>query len=725
VAVSASSSRTVWVERAAQLVALTGLGISTPLLNILKDGPEFFVNRRVFPFDIVSLVALLVLVPPMVLLLVEAVARLAGARVARLVHGVCVAILTAIVLVPLCASSLALSGEQSVTLAAIGGVLVAICVARFAAAGRWLSFLSVLVAFSVCTFFTSDGVWTLLFPKAASSDDGFTKKSDTPVVMLILDEFPLNGLLNDQLEVDPERFPNFAALQRDSTWFRNAAAVNQFTPIALPAILSGKMPKSLKQLPTVESYPANLFTILARSHAVTGYEPFTRLCPEDVCAKKVRRTSWRGRIKFMLSDLAAVYLNYAVPSDLDLGVPNIDGKWGDFWEETSGDWDAPNFSRGGRVESFRRFINGLRVTGDKPPFIFAHIILPHMPHQFVSSGRMYAPGVIQGYVKDQWSADPALIQFGYQQFLMQLGATDRLLGQFVQKLKELGIYDKALFIVVADHGASFQAHTHRRGDVQHPAFYEDVMSIPLFIKLPGEGSKGVISEKPAQTIDIVPTVLDLLGLDYKLSLDGAPLFSSAFPERSEQKLLVGRIPKKNADEEASRKKHEQEGQIVGYTSPVQMPRATVDWKYTFPGYKTPNPYNPYHIGPYTELLGKPVADFATTSSPSTFQFQSRGGKVDPARALGVVKYDPKTGVCPCNLQGIVEGSDLQAGATIAVAVNGILQGFSRLIPSAAYTGNFAFLVPDKAFVAGDNTVNLFVVEQAGQSGLRFRSLRAK
>ncbi len=722
---STSSSRTGWIERAAHLIALTGLGISTPLLNILKDGPEFFVNRRVFPFDIVSLVALLVLVPPLAMLLVEAIARIAGERLARLVHVVFVAILTAIVLVPLAASSLALSGEQSIALAGVGGVLVAICVARFAAASRWLSVLSVLVVFSLATFFTSDGVWTLLFPKAASSDDGFTKNSDTPVVMLVLDEFPLNGLLDDRLEVDPERFPNFAALQRDSTWFRNAAAVNQFTPIALPAILSGKMPKSLKQLPTVESYPANVFTILARSHAVTGYEPFTRLCPEDVCAKKVRRTSWRGRIKFMFSDLAAVYLNYVVPSDLDLGVPNIDGKWGDFWEETAGDWDAPNFSRGGRVESFRRFINGLRVTGDKPPFIFAHIILPHMPHQFVSSGRMYAPGVIQGYVKDQWSADPALIQFGYQQFLMQLGATDRLLGQFVQKLKDLGIYDRALFIVVADHGASFQAHTHRRGDVQHPAFYEDVMSIPLFIKLPGDASKAIISEKPAQTIDVVPTILDVLGLDYNLSLDGASLFSSVFPQRSEQQLLVGRLPKKNAEEEASRKKHEQEGQIVGYKTQPQMPRATVDWKYSFPGYKSPNPYNPYHIGPFSELLGRPVADFQIVSSPSTFQFQSRGGKVDPARANGIIAYDPKTGVCPCNLQGIVEGADLQAGATIAVAVNGTLQGFSRLIPSAAYTGNFAFLVPDKAFIAGKNTINLFAVEETGQGLLRFRSLQAK
>ncbi len=722
---SGSSSRTVFFERAAHLVALTGLAMGTPLLNILKDGPEFFVNRRALPLDIVSLVLILVLVPPLVLLFVEGMARIVGARLASFVHYVFVAFLASIVLVPLCSASLGLSGEQSVIAAAIGGILVAVGVARFAAVRTWLAFLAALVAFSVFTFFTSDGVRTLLAPKANSSQDGFTKTSATPVVMLILDEFPLNGLLNDQLQVDADRFPNFATLQRDSIWFRNAAAVNQFTPIALPAILSGRMPRSLKQLPTVESYPANLFTILSRSHAVTGYEPFTRLCPDDVCAKKTRRTSWRGRLSFMLSDLAAVYVNYLVPTDLDVGVPNIDGKWGDFWDETNGDWDAPNFSRGGRVESFRRFINGLRVAADKPSFIFAHIILPHMPHQFVPSGRMYVPGVIQGYAKDRWSAEPGLIHFGYQQFLMQLGATDRLLGQFVQKLKDLGIYDKALFIVVADHGASFQAHTHRRGDVQHPAFYEDVMSIPLFVKLPGESSKGIISDKLAQTIDVVPTVLDVLGLDYKLPFDGASLVSDDFPARAEQQLLVGRIPKKNSEEEAARKKHAQEGQVITYKGPTEMPHATVDWKYTFPGYKTPNPYNPYHIGPHSELLGKPLSEFPVTSLSSTFQFQSRGGKVDTTRANGKVTYDPKTGVCPCNLQGMVEGTELKAGDEVAVAVNGALQGFSYLIPSTAYAGNFAFLVPDKAFSAGENKVELFKVERPQQGIPRFGRLVAK
>jgi hypothetical protein len=77
------------------------------------------------------------------------------------------------------------------------------------------------------------------------------------------------------------------------------------------------------------------------------------------------------------------------------------------------------------------------------------------------------------------------------------------------------------------------------------------------------------------------------------------------------------------------------------------------------------------------------------------------------------------------LQGIVEGSDLVAGDEIAVGINGTLQAFSKLIASAAYTGNFAFLVTEKAFVAGENKVELFKVEGSLPDGLRLRKLRAK
>ncbi len=719
-----TSQSACWLKRGAQLLALAGLAISSPLLNILQDGPEFFVNRRVFPFDIISLTAILLFALPLLILTFELVASLFGSKVVSLVHALCVALLATLALTPLLASHLSLSGEVAVAAAAVLGIVIAVCVTRIAAVGTWLAFLSVLALFSAATFLASEGVSTLLFPRKAVEENGFTKSSDTPVVVLIFDEFPLNGLLTKQLEIDSVRFPHFAALANDSVWFKNAAAVNQFTPIALPAILSGKMPRSLKQLPTAESYPANLFTILSRSHAISAYEPFTRLCPDDICRRKTRRTSWRGRTKVMLKDLAAVYLNYVVPADLDVGVPDIDGKWGDFWSESNADWDAPNFSREGRVESFRRFVRALKPAGEKPPFVFIHVILPHMPHQFTPAGRMYSPGVLQSYVKDRWTEDPDLRRIGLQQFMMQLGATDRILGELVGQLKEIGIYEKALFVAVADHGMSFQSHTHRRGHLEHPAFYEDVMSIPLFVKLPNSSKKGV-SARHAQTVDVVPTILDVLGLDYKLSLDGVSLFGADSTDRAEQTLLVGRMTKTSVETDDSRIKHAKEGEIVGFPVPAEMPRATIDWKYSFPGFENPSKHNPFFIGPHSELLGRQVSEFQTSPGDGSFELMVRSRKPDPNRKGGIVRFEQNSRVCPCNLQGAVRGGGLRVRDEIAVAINGTLQSFTNLLPGAPGSFLFGALVTESAFTPGANKVELFKVESVPGGSIKLQSIKAQ
>jgi hypothetical protein len=674
----------------------------------------------VFPFDIVSLVALLVLAPPALLLILEGIARIFGRAAATFTHGAFVTLLAATALTPMLSAH---AFSSALAVSALAGLVVAVFVIRYWTASTWLSWMALLTVFSVVNFLRGEGVSTLLSPKKATQENGFTKHSETPVVVLIFDEFPLNGLLDKNREIDGLRFPNFAALAKDAIWYKNAAAVNQFTPIALPAILSGKMPRSLKQLPTAESYPVNLFTLLARSHAVRAYEPFTKLCPDDLCGRKKRRTSWRGRMKAMMKDLAAVYLNYVVPSDVEVGVPNIDGKWGDFWDETNANWDAPNFSREGRVESFRRFVQGLKAPTDKAPFIFVHVIMPHMPHQFVPSGKMYAPGVLQGYVKDRWSDDPALRRVSYQQFVMQLGATDMILGEFVSRLREIGVYDRALFVAVADHGMSFQPHTHRRGDLAHPAFYEDVMSIPLFVKLPGTG-KGAVSERHAQTIDVVPTVLDALGLDYNVDFDGVSLLRADLPDRKEQNLLVGRISKQDAQKADGASQPAKEGAMRSFPVSSEASRATIDWKYSLPGYEVPKHHNPYFIGPRSELLGRHVKEFSITPGDGQFQFLLRSGKPDLSRAGGDLRYDPKTGVCPCNLQGTIEGRSLAIGDEIAIAVNGVIQSVTTLVPGSPGSYLFASLILDSAFQSGSNKVILYKIIPGASGVAVLQELRA-
>ena len=62
------------------------------------------------------------------------------------------------------------------------------------------------------------------------------------IVMIVMDEFPLESILDGTGHVDAALFPNFAALANTSTWFRNDTTVAPYTDVAVPAILTGRLP---------------------------------------------------------------------------------------------------------------------------------------------------------------------------------------------------------------------------------------------------------------------------------------------------------------------------------------------------------------------------------------------------------------------------------------------------------------------------------------------------
>ncbi len=75
-----------------------------------------------------------------------------------------------------------------------------------------------------------------------------------------------------------------------------------------------------------------------------------------------------------------------------------------------------------------------------------------------------------------------------QRLTLQLQYTDRLLGKAIARLRRLGLYDKALVIALADHGAShIPGHSHRLlGNPPDPINSGAIVHVPLFVKLPGQ-----------------------------------------------------------------------------------------------------------------------------------------------------------------------------------------------------------------------------------------------
>jgi arylsulfatase A-like enzyme len=97
---------------------------------------------------------------------------------------------------------------------------------------------------------------------------------------------------------------------------------------------------------------------------------------------------------------------------------------------------------------------------------------------------------------------------------------DAQIGKLLEKLKSLEIYDKTMIIVTSDHGQAFGEH----GDYGHGStIYQDQLKVPLVVKCPSNYSGAPVIDEPVRSIDIVPTILDLLGISSGVTLEGNSL----------------------------------------------------------------------------------------------------------------------------------------------------------------------------------------------------------
>src|SRR5919106_1141020 len=103
------------------------------------------------------------------------------------------------------------------------------------------------------------------------------------VVLLIMDEFPGDSLLDRRGRVDPVRYPNFASLAADSTWFRNGHSIFDSTTKAVPLILDGRWPRPGTS-PDRRGHPRSVFDMFARNgYRMVASEEGTALCPPRMC----------------------------------------------------------------------------------------------------------------------------------------------------------------------------------------------------------------------------------------------------------------------------------------------------------------------------------------------------------------------------------------------------------------------------------------------------------
>ena len=418
----------------------------------------------------------------------------------------------------------------SVPVALLAGAGLAALYARAAPVRSFVTVISPAPLLFLVLFLFISPVSELVLPEGGAEAVAGESRSNTPVVMVVFDELPATTLMGADDRIDARRYPAFASLAGDATWYRTATTVSGRTTEAVPAMLTGRKPRE-GDLPIAADHPQSLFTLLSRSHRLSVVEPITDVCPTDLCAED--RPDMANRLTSLAKDLRVVSLHLLLPDDLTEELPPIDRDWQGFENEAIG----PRATR----EQRRAFIEEIfeRIDADDPParfktiedavgepgarpqLLFLHTSIPHIPWHFTPDGKRYEtgmalPGVIDGiWVAPQWLADQ-----GFQRHLLQTEYADKLLGDLLRRLRDTGLYDKALMVVVADHGVSFRAGDRRRRPT--PTNIQDVGSVPLFIKLPGQ-REGGIEDTAVRTIDVLPTIADELGLELREPVDGVPV----------------------------------------------------------------------------------------------------------------------------------------------------------------------------------------------------------
>jgi hypothetical protein len=679
----------------AHLAVLWAFAVAQPLFDDLARNAEFFVARDNTSADIVILALVLTLVPPLALITVELVASLVWPPLGRALHVLFVGVLGAAVAVGVLKKLLSSESLVVVPAAAAAGVAIAVGYVRAAPIRKFLTALIPAPAVFVAVFLLFSPVSELVLRHEAAAA-GVSLQSDTPVVLIIFDELPTISLMDAGAQIDAASYPNFGELAATSTWYRNATTVADGTFVAVPAILTGLRPAP--RLPTSRQYPRSVFTLLGASYDVRALEPITHVCPTDLCPRRPEEPP-PARLRSLAGDLGIVAAHLLLPDDLARGLPPIDRDYEDFGGAENGVQASPSVGSAtrsrageppiagtdvfaGRLRDAERFVGSVGPQTGRPPLYVGHFEVPHVPWRLLPSGHQYpveGPS-LPGLTDQTWTRNRYLVDQAMQRHLLQVGYADRLLGQFIGRLRAAGLWDRALVVVTADHGVGLRPGGSRRPITT--ADFPAIAGIPLFIKVPQQRTPRV-DDGPAQTIDVMPTIAAVVGVPGGAG-DGVPLTTtapSAVP--SVRNGRRGRFVSVGAVDAFVRARN------------VELARQRA----VFPrGLRSV-----FRLGPHRGLLGRRLAALRLRRSTRRASIDGSDVFTRVARASGVL---------PVYVTGRL-GGGARAAQPLAVAINGRVRAVGRSYASGGGQ-RFSMLLPPSSLRPGANSIDVLAVRGNGE-----------
>jgi arylsulfatase A-like enzyme/Flp pilus assembly protein TadD len=293
-----------------------------------------------------------------------------------------------------------------------------------------------------------------------------TSRADGPIILISIDTLRADRL--PAYGYEKVRTPNIDALAAQGVLFERAYAHAPQTLPAHASLLSGQLPFE---------------------HGVRDNVGFTLKPGHWSLQSALRSRGWAT---------AAFVSAYVLRAQTGLGE-GFDTYDSELSAE-SGELSIGQVQRSGEATVAAADAWLARRDPQTPFFLFLHIYEPHKP---------YAP-------PPRFAA--------YDAYDGEVAYADEIVGRFFDRLRALGLYDRATIVLLSDHGEGLGDH----GEQEHGLFlYQETTRIPLIVKRPGGAARRVSA--PVQQIDVAPTILDLVGApnrpeargrSLKLLLDG-------------------------------------------------------------------------------------------------------------------------------------------------------------------------------------------------------------
>lgn len=182
------------------------------------------------------------------------------------------------------------------------------------------------------------------------------------------------------------------------------------------------------------------------------------------------------------------------------------------------------------------WLDGVLAEGErKRIFLFLHTYEVHHPytpsqqdlaiferkryHGYLGRGVGYSE--LQRINNGGAPLSPRDLEFIVDAYDAEIRSMDRALGGLVEALKQRGLYRDALILFTSDHGEEF--HEHGWVGWHSHTLYDELLRVPLVVKLPDDRAAARRIGYQVRLTDLVPTVLDVLGMPVPQHLDGTSL----------------------------------------------------------------------------------------------------------------------------------------------------------------------------------------------------------